>query len=59
MGLKYKSAASALCAQFKAQLLELQMLSPGSLLVVMGTVLWKGRGVISLEGVWKISRKPL
>lgn len=51
VGFKYGSAAATvfpLCPQFKGQLLESQMLSPGSLLVVMGTVLWKGKGVISL-----------
>lgn len=51
VGLKYGSAAAAvfpLCPQIKGQLLESQMLSHGSLLVVMGTVLWKGKGVISL-----------
>lgn len=50
--LKYGSAVAAvfpLCPQFKGQLLESQVLSPGSLLVVVvGTVLWKGKGVMSL-----------
>lgn len=62
MWLKYGSAAAAvfpLCPQFKGQLLESQILSPGSVLVVVGTVLWKGKGVISLEGAWKITRKRL
>lgn len=62
MWLRYGSAAAAvfpLCTQFKSQLLESYMLSPGSLLVVMGTILCKGKGVISLEGAWKITRKLL
>lgn len=60
--LKYGSVAAAvfpLCPQFKGQLLESQVLSSGSLLVVVGTVLQKGKGVISLGTCLEIARKLL